>query len=140
MKRSDVEKAINRFYVARLTNDPNKYIQRFGEGGIIHLAGATDASAIAGKSTSSKSLKAMIKNLTSDWKWQNVEILQQLIDGANAAVMHTLTAIFTPRNEEFSTLVLDYFEFDESLKIKRLTEFGDTAMAEKLVFTTKPAS
>lgn len=133
MNRTNVERAIDNFYKARLSNQTSQCLACFTDDATLELSGSNDASAIAGQVTGRSQLEAMIDTLIGAWDWHEIENVHSIIDGGSVAVRYKLIATFTPTKETIETQVMDNIEFDEDMKVKTMTQFVDTAMVQKLI-------
>ena len=132
MTRNQAEEFIQEFFAARLAHDPGRSSGLFADDGIIELAGSPEDSAIVGRAEGRGQFEPVIKKLIDQWHWHSVSDEQTLIDGSSIAVMYTISATHTPTGEKLSTRIMDLFQLDEAARVTSMTEFVDTALADRL--------
>lgn len=126
MDKSEIEAAALRFFEIRLTNDAHQVAALFAPGASVVLSGDNAASGFPVGCADDAEVRALIEAMTADWRFEEVEILKLVIDGATAAAYFRVTVRHAPTDAKLTTDALDLFTFESGL-IKEFVEFVDTA-------------
>ena len=133
MDRQIVQRAVDQFFTARLTNDPEAVLTLFAEGAKVRMAGDETASEIAHQTSNAAQLRDSVINLVSTWHWSSADVSSLLIDDDSAAVRYQLTATYVPSGVTVQVESMDQLYFDSAGLITQMIEFVDTAKTEQLV-------
>ena len=135
MQRSAAVALIEAFYPSRLANDVDRCIAHFAPDATIRIAGAHDASPIAGSSSGPMALRRQAIELIGSWQWLSMRLESMTIEDARIAVHFQLTTRFVPTGDVVSSELLDLFTVRDG-KILSMVEFVDTALVSLLVAKT----
>jgi ketosteroid isomerase-like protein len=136
--RAEVERVVRRAYAARKRNDLEACLEVFADRPIFRMAGARVTSPVAMTSTGQIELRKTLGELIGAFEWIDHTIISMVIDGSRAAVHGRVKMESTATGDVVETDVADFIEVKDG-RIVSFTEFCDTALAARLMASTKAA-
>lgn len=133
MERVAIEQRLKSLVDARLEGSLEGCLEHFSEKAEFQLAGSPEASQVVGKVSGRGELRELLAMLFATWRWERVDFLKVITDGDEAAVRYELKATFVPTGTAIETEIMDHFVFDAEGRIVSVTQFVDTALAQKLM-------
>lgn len=119
-------------YQARLSNDVDGCLAHFGPQASFTLNGSAEASALPVSIKGRDQLDGLLRSLVATWVWTAMDQVTILVDGHQAAIRYTLSAVHRPTGTPMRTEVMDHLVFDEAGHVTELTQFIDTALVNQL--------
>jgi ketosteroid isomerase-like protein len=130
--REDMLDAIKRAYIARDGSDVEGLVETFHPEGLFNLMGSKSTLELSGPLQGHPILRGAFGQLMEAFRFENREILAELIDGNRAAIHSRATVRHHPSGHTINTEILDLFRFEDG-KIVELIEFADTAQIKVMI-------
>ena len=129
--REAMRALIEQAYAARAKGDIDVIMSAFHAHSRFEFKGDKRTLDMAGLTEGADNIRKLMAGLTAAFQFTDREILSVIIEGDDACVHSRLRIIYTPKNESFTTDIVDLFKFKDG-KITELVEFADTALIKQI--------
>jgi len=129
--RETMRVLIEQAYAARARGDADALMSAFHADSIFEFKGDKRALEMAGVTEGHADIRELMTGFIAAFEFTDREILSMIIEGDDACVHSRLRIIYRPKNESFTTDVIDLLKFKDG-KIASLVEFADTALIKQI--------
>jgi ketosteroid isomerase-like protein len=130
--REEMMDTIEKAYAARASGDMENLMTAFHSDGAFELMGDSKELLVAGRAEGHDGVRAAMDGFVKNFEFLKRDILDSVIEGDRAVVHSRLQIRFVPKDNVFTTDVLDVFRFKDG-KIVQLVEFADTALVKSVM-------
>lgn len=130
--REAIRALVNSAYDARGKGDVDGVMAGFHHAGIFELAAEKKTFELAGAIEGHSNIREAMTQFSATFEFVEREVLSMIVEGDSASVRSRLKVRFVPKNETFTTEVVDLFRFKDG-KIAELVEYADTALINKMM-------
>jgi ketosteroid isomerase-like protein len=129
--REAMRTLIEEAYAARGRGDVNGLMSAFHTDGMFELKGEKRIFQLAGVINGPPNIREAMTGFIAAFEFTDRKILHVIIECDDACVRSRLQIRYVPKNERFTTEVVDLFKFKDG-KIAELVEFADTALINQI--------
>jgi ketosteroid isomerase-like protein len=122
---------VDRYFAARLKNDPAAVTPLFAPQARYVMVGAPGESPVVSTDLGAASFSDIAAGLAAAWRWRSVEIRALVAEGDKAAAHFGLVVDYTPTGERVNTELANFWTFRDGLCVE-LIEFVDTALVRRM--------